>query len=170
MGTHLTPEQFKQMNLIDNGDGTYSMQGKAVKNDGIKVALPGKPKGRPDLEKEQTTLYEKWYGNKVKINIKPLSVNQCWQGRRYKAPIYKEYTKNVKALLPEIKIPKPPYEIYYKFGFSSLASDWDNCIKPTQDLLADHYNFNDKLIKRAVVDVVKVDKGSEFFEFKISEL
>src|SRR5690349_11502346 len=43
MGSNLTPDQFKQMNLIDNGDGTYSMQGKAVKNDVLKSVLPEKP-------------------------------------------------------------------------------------------------------------------------------
>jgi len=39
--------------------------------------------------------------------------------------------------------------------------------KPLQDILQKKYKFNDKLIKRAVVDVVDVEKGQEYFTFKI---
>ena len=45
----------------------------------------------------------------VHIDIKPLSVNEAWQGRRYKTPKYKQYQETLLWLLPKIKIPKPPY-------------------------------------------------------------
>lgn len=67
-------------------------------------------------------------------------------------------------------MPEPPYQIYLKFGFSSKASDWDNCIKQVQDALAEKYSFNDKLIRRGVVDTEIVQKGKEYFEFEISSL
>ena len=73
-------------------------------------------------------------------------------------------------LLPKITMPDPPFEIYFKFGFSSNCSDWDNCIKTTQDILAKKYGFNDKLIRRGVVDIDMVDKGKEYFEFEIKGL
>jgi len=73
-------------------------------------------------------------------------------------------------LLPRIVLPPPPYKITLMFGFSSSSSDWDNCIKTTQDCLADKYQFNDKLIRRGVVDCEIVPKGMEYFSFKIETL
>ncbi len=40
--TRFTSDEFNRLNLIKNADGTYSMQGKAVKNDKIKSVLPSK--------------------------------------------------------------------------------------------------------------------------------
>lgn len=101
------------------------------------------------------------------IQLKPLSVNEAWQGKRFKTPAYKKYEKDILLLLPKIELPAAPYEIYFKFGFSSVSSDWDNPIKPFQDILAKKYGFNDKLIFRAVVERCKVDKGNEFIQFEI---
>lgn len=104
----------------------------------------------------------------IKINIKPISVNTVWAGKRYKTPAYKKYEAVVLMMLPnKIELPKPPYQINFKFGFSSSASDWDNPIKPNQDIIAKKYKFNDKLIKRAVVEIDMVKKGSEYFEFQL---
>tara|TARA_R110000868_G_scaffold120421_2_gene319537 strand:- start:5073 stop:5408 length:336 start_codon:yes stop_codon:yes gene_type:complete len=106
----------------------------------------------------------------IKINIKPLSVNQVWQGKRFKTPVYKKYERDLMLLLPKIKLCEPPYSIYFEFGFSNSASDWDNPIKPLQDILQKKYNFNDKDIYKAEILKVKVKKGNEYFKFLISEL
>lgn len=63
------------------------------------------------------------------INIKPLSVNEAWQGRRFKTEKYKLYQDTLLWLLPKMKIPEPPYEIHFKFEFSNSLSDWDNPVK-----------------------------------------
>lgn len=107
-----------------------------------------------------------------RIKIKPLSVNDCWQGRRYKTGDYTAYeTLLLYKMLPkDIDIPEGRLCIKYVFGFSSASSDWDNPIKPLSDILQKKYNFNDKRIKRAVVDVVQVKKGEEFIDFEISKL
>ena len=102
-----------------------------------------------------------------RINIKPLSVNQCWMGRRYKTKTYKNYEANMLMLLPDIELPKPPFEVLYKFGFSSAASDLDNPVKPLQDILQKRYKFDDKHIHRMVVEKVKVKKGQEFLIFEV---
>lgn len=104
----------------------------------------------------------------IKIDIKPLSVNEAWQGKRYRSTKYKIYQHSVKCLLPKLKIPPPPYEVHYTFGFSSTLSDWDNPVKPTQDVIASHYGFNDKLILKATVTITHVPKGQEFFTFQIN--
>lgn len=109
----------------------------------------------------------------IRIKIKPLSVNDAWQGRRFKTDAYKNYERDLMYMLPKAKIelvPSKSYQIHFKFGFSSAASDWDNCIKTTQDCIAKRYGFNDKLIKRGIVDVVSVKKGKEYFEFNIEEI
>lgn len=131
---------------------------------------------KPDQE---TDVKKQKYGNKrtevdepssTRINLKPMSVNDAWKGRRFKSDNYKEYEAIVLRMLPEIDLPKPPYAIHFKFGFSSTASDWDNCIKPTQDVIAKRYNFNDKHIRKGIVETEIVKKGKEYFEFKIENL
>lgn len=61
----------------------------------------------------------------VLIDIKPLSVNKAWRGKRYKTVKYKQDENTLLWLLPRIKIPKPPYEIHFKSGFSNPLSDWN---------------------------------------------
>ncbi len=110
-------------------------------------------------------------GERTRIFIKPLSVNEAFKGRRFHTKEHKEWSRAVAFMLPNnITIPPPPYEIYLKFGFSSASSDWDNPIKQVQDAIASKYKFNDKLIKRGVVETEQVKKGSEYFEFEIKTL
>jgi hypothetical protein len=106
---------------------------------------------------------------KARINLKTLSVNEAWKGRRSKTDKYENYCLVLfYDLLPKnIELPEPPFQIEFTFGFSSKSSDWDNPIKPLQDVLAKKYKFNDKLIKRGIVSVVDVKKGDEFFQFEI---
>ena len=106
----------------------------------------------------------------VEIKIKPLSVNGAWQGMRFKTKAYKKYWKDVQFLLPPMKLPEPPFEIYLEFGFSSRGSDWDNPLKTTLDPIAEYYGFNDNLIYRAIVEKKIVPKGQEYFKFEIKTL
>ena len=106
------------------------------------------------------------------IKIKPLSVNESWQGRRYKTQKYKTYASHCLMLLPKkIDIPNTKhYRLVLGFAFSSTLSDWDNPVKPFQDILQKKYGFNDKLIKNAEVFVELVPKGEEFIAFKLEPL
>lgn len=106
----------------------------------------------------------------TKINIKPISVNECWQGKRFKTPKYNVYEKTMLLLLPKIKLPQPPYAVYYEFGFSSANSDLDNPIKPLQDILQKKYLFNDKDIFEMVVKKFKVKKREEYLKFEIKSI
>ena len=106
----------------------------------------------------------------VKVDMKPLSVNQAWQGKRFKTPAYARYTRDLQFLLPKFKLPEPPYHILFEFGFSSKLSDWDNCIKTTQDSIAEKYGFNDKLIRKGTVTTEIVPKGKEYIKFDIKTL
>ena len=107
----------------------------------------------------------------IKIHRKPLSINEAYQGRRFRTPKYDLFKRDMNFLLPsDYKVPPPPYAIYFEFGLSSMSGDWDNCIKTIQDCISDKYGFNDKLIKRGIVDVVNVSKGHEYISFKIETL
>ena len=107
---------------------------------------------------------------RIRQDIKLLSVNECWQGKRYKTKAYKAYEEELLYKLSKQIIPNPPYRIKFEFGFSNSASDWDNPIKPLQDILQKKYNFNDKDIIEGKVRKLKVKKGSEYFKVKISSI
>ena len=83
----------------------------------------------------------------MRIDIKPLSVNQVWQGRRFKTPIYKKYEKELTLMLPKLKIPEGKLELTIIFGFS-----------------------NDSRVYKATVIKEIVKKGKEFIEFDIKPL
>lgn len=103
----------------------------------------------------------------IKKRIKPLSANECWQGRRFKTKAYKNYEAELLLTLPSQKLPAPPYQIYFEFGFSNTLADWDNPIKPLQDILQTKYGFNDRDIVEALVSKRRVAKGSEYFLVKL---
>jgi len=100
------------------------------------------------------------------VIIKPLTVNQAWQGKRFKSHNYQIYEKELFYLLPKkIKIPKDLLEVHYIFGTSSKNSDYDNFIKIFQDILQKKYGFDDKKIYKAIIEKIDVKKGKEFISF-----
>lgn len=104
------------------------------------------------------------------IKIKPLSVNRAWQGKRYKTASYKTFEKNAQMLLPvKIDIPDGDLSVYYEFGVPK-SMDWDNAIKPFQDILQRQYGFDDRRIMEARARKVVVKKGHEYIKFEIKEL
>lgn len=102
-----------------------------------------------------------------KINIKPLSVNQAWQGKRFKTNLYKQYEHDVLLLLPQIKIVDPPYRLNLIVGFSNKASDIDNILKPFLDILQKKYGINDKYIEVLHIEKQIVTKNNEFICFEL---
>lgn len=104
----------------------------------------------------------------MKVNIKALSINQCFQGRRFKTPKYKQYEKELILLLPTISVPNGLLEVVITFGLSSKLNDIDNGLKPFIDILQKKYLFNDRDIYRLIVEKTIVKKGSEFIECEIN--
>jgi Holliday junction resolvase RusA-like endonuclease len=102
-----------------------------------------------------------------KIKIKPLSVNECWQGKRFKTKEYKQYEKDVLLTLPKIKICDAPYKITIVFGFSSPLADIDNPLKPFLDILQKKYGINDRDVYQLNVIKTIVIKGNEYIIFNI---
>lgn len=105
-----------------------------------------------------------------RINIKPLSVNLVWQGKRFKTPAYTKYEREVFTLLPDLNELKPPFLVNITFGLSNSLSDIDNPVKPILDILQKKYGINDKDIIELNLKKLIVKKGFEYFDFEINHL
>jgi hypothetical protein len=103
-----------------------------------------------------------------KIEIKPLSINKAWKGRRFKTKEHVNYCKRIELLLPNDIFVPPKIDLFveYEFGISK-AFDIDNPKKIFQDLLSKKYNFNDNRIMKEFTTKVVVKKGNEYIKFRI---
>ena len=70
----------------------------------------------------------KWRLQLPKVNIKPLSTNKAWKGRRFKSPNYKAFESELIYKLPNIDLPKPPFELTLDFGFSKPSKNDDRLL------------------------------------------
>ena len=105
------------------------------------------------------------------LNVKPLSVNQCWQGRRFKTKAYKQYEKAMMLILPNVQYEfKDKIGITIEFGFSNSTSDIDNPLKPVLDILQKKYGFNDRSIYELIVKKSLTKKKEEFIKINIYEM
>ena len=110
----------------------------------------------------------------MQINIKPLSVNEAWQGKRFKTKQHANYCTAVHAMLPpctpamhQLIDSKAPMTLAITFGLSSKNADIDNPVKPFIDCLQRKYGFNDKLIYQLAIEKVNVKNGKEYISFAI---
>lgn len=108
--------------------------------------------------------------HKIEKKIKLLSVNGAWQGRRFKTKNYDNYENTLLYTLPDEKINIiKSYYIIFIFNFSNKLSDWDNPIKPLQDILQKKYGFNDRDIYIALTFKKIVPKKDEGFVVYIGD-
>lgn len=145
--TRFTTEQFNRLNLVNNGDGTYSMlQGKAVKNNKIKEVLPTVA-GKSTVERLKETQKEienssdkvKLIGHDaIKSNTSIIKIqgivqglngstglmNNHWTNRKKIKQLYctviEDHLKSGAAKKHEGKV-----TIEY-IGYKSAFMDWDN--------------------------------------------
>ena len=103
----------------------------------------------------------------IQLHIKPLSVNEAWQGKRFKTPKYKAYEKEVLLMLPTYEIPEGELDVRFEFGLQRNA-DVDNCCKNLLDILQKRYSFNDSRVMRIELIKKVVKKGKGYFNFSIS--
>lgn len=104
-----------------------------------------------------------------KIYIKPLSVNEAFQGRRFRTNKYDLFIKNMLLILPKsIEIPdETNIKLAIEFGFSSKGSDIDNCCKSFIDCLVKKYKVDDRHIYEMHVFKTIVPKSKEYIKFRI---
>lgn len=105
----------------------------------------------------------------IEIPLKPLSINEAWQGRRFKTRKYKNYCEDVSLLLPKIKTIKGEVYISYIFYLHNWRrTDIDNLIKPLQDILVANHIIEDdrKVICISAEKRPKIDNNG-YEEIKI---
>jgi Holliday junction resolvase RusA-like endonuclease len=106
-----------------------------------------------------------------RINEKPLSVNQAWQGKRFKTQAYKDYEKSIMLRMPKKTIAKDQMlRVEFFFGFSNKQSDLDNPVKLLLDIAQKRFAFNDSQVFELNIRKCIVKKGEEFIEMNVFEL
>lgn len=101
------------------------------------------------------------------IDIKPLSVNEAYTGKRYKTNEYRQYSNSLSWLLPKKVNIYPKMSISIIFGFKNASADIDNPTKLFLDILQNFYNFNDKNIYKITIE--KQITNKPFIMFEIHE-
>lgn len=102
------------------------------------------------------------------LELKPLSVNEAWQGRRYKTIAYKMFEEDALKLLRHKDKIEGEVEVYYTFGLKNYGiTDVDNLIKPLQDILvkAGYIEDDRKVVK---VTAMKKRADEDFIGFSIT--
>lgn len=101
-----------------------------------------------------------------KLKIKPLSINDAWQGRKFKSDAYEKYISDCLEILPDgIEIPDGKITLHLAVGFSNSLSDVDNVQKPFIDILQKKYKFNDRNIFFLTIHKEIVDHGDDYISF-----
>ena len=108
----------------------------------------------------------------MKINISPISVNRCWQGRRFKTKEYKDWREDFLWKTNSIQkemITKPTAIVVEFFVKNEKMTDTDNLIKPFFDAIKESgFIKDDRLIKEMLVFKTKVKTKEEegiYFKF-----
>jgi len=81
------------------------------------------------------------------IPLKPLSVNQAWQGRRFKTNTYKKWAQDVSNFIPRNKCVTGRVEVTVEvFIKNEKMSDVDNVLKTLFDTLSGSVFEDDRMI------------------------
>ena len=98
-----------------------------------------------------------------------MSVNEAWQGRRFKTSDYRDYEAILCAMLPPMKVADGKLSLTVEFGLNPIA-DIDNGIKPFVDCLQKKYGFNDRYIYQLIVTKEDVKRGDGYIKFTLKPL
>ena len=103
------------------------------------------------------------------IDLKPLSVNKAWQGRRFKTEDYKNYERDCLYLLPKGKKIYGYIDVKYDFYIKYFkTSDVGNFEKPLSDILVKSGIIeDDKFIKRLIIE--KHESKKQYIKITIRE-
>lgn len=104
------------------------------------------------------------------VKIKALSINEAWQGRRYKTTKYTKFAEDLTIILLTKKkppIPSGSFCVHYKFHVSNMQTDVDNLIKAFQDVLFRWLGIDDRRIRKLTAEKIKCKKGKEKIEWAL---
>ena len=102
---------------------------------------------------------------KIFLNLKPLSVNAAFQGRRFKTKECRQYDKTLDIALMPFKrdiVRSDWYAVQYSFFLRNFSmTDGDNMVKVLQDaLVRNGFLSDDRRIKRFIVEKFKAETDS----------
>lgn len=105
----------------------------------------------------------------TKIPIHALSINQAFQGRRFKTNLYKSYEREMLILLPKYKQIKGWVSVWYEFGLTNKSfgiSDVGNLEKLLSDIIVKRGYIEDD---RKILDLHlrKVQSSYSYVKIKI---
>jgi Holliday junction resolvase RusA-like endonuclease len=113
---------------------------------------------------------------KILLDIKPLSINKCWCGRRFKTKDYLQYEKDIFWLLTQHKVKadekilkSESVAIIFAFYLKSiLKSDVDNYLKPLIDILVKNGFIKDDRYVTAL-HIYKIKSDRDCIEIEIRD-
>lgn len=100
----------------------------------------------------------------VKIPLKPLSINEAFQGRRFKTKKCNNFCDDFLRVAPRKEKIQGIIEIEYKFYVKNhKQADYDNMIKITQDMLVKCGYIEDdrKIYKATIYKIPSIDEKIE---------
>jgi len=104
----------------------------------------------------------------IKIPLKPISINEAWQGRRFKTELHKQFCKDFYLIAPKKEMIKGIIQIEFKFYMKNhKIADYDNVIKVTQDMLVKcGYIEDDRKIYKAIIYKIPSEENKIEIEIK----
>jgi Holliday junction resolvase RusA-like endonuclease len=110
---------------------------------------------------------------KLQVNIKPMTVNQAWCGRKFKTPKYKQWREEFSWIIKDCKLHNEEVKwctLDLKFYIKHYATtDIDNLLKPLLDALQESgILLDDKYVKRITAEKFKSKK--EYIEILITPI
>jgi Holliday junction resolvase RusA-like endonuclease len=107
------------------------------------------------------------------INIKPLSVNEAWKGKKFKTDKYKRWINDLLFQMKMTTIPEGKVTVFIQLGFSNALADIDNPVKMILDTVqkkaeARGLKFNDYQVYKLLVEKYIVPKGKEYIAIGIN--
>lgn len=111
---------------------------------------------------------------KLHFDFKPLSVNEAWQGRRFKTPKYRQFTQDIEYSLLSQKNEIMPVSgnlevICNWYLINNKKTDVDNLLKPLLDSLVENEIIkDDRFIQKLIV--TKHKSKTNHFDVEIKEI
>lgn len=109
-------------------------------------------------------------------NVKPISVNKAWYMNKKKSRDYINFQEDMIPYLQGSSCPervrdnKVRLEAELVFGYSSVRSDVDNCIKTTLDTMQSWFGFDDVIIFKVTAEKFHVKRGQDYLKIKLEEI
>ena len=107
----------------------------------------------------------------VRLNLKPVSTNEMYGGKKFKSKKARQFESDAAILLARNArqriLPNGDLTIHFRFG-TTRQKDLSNNVKLLEDIIARHYGIDDRRFCGQTAVRVPVKKGEEFIIFQIA--